>query len=131
MSWRVVRRFLLLAAVVGAIVWWYSRGKPSLRQMVDDLAQPVFGTKAAVKESERNRVEGQAATAISEQSDTQPEVLREGMSFRQVREVLGEPDEIELLKKEKGKPDFVRWTYRAARRVVVFEDGRAVSITLR
>ena len=33
--------------------------------------------------------------------------------------------------REKGKKDRVRWTYVEARRVLLFEDGRLVSITIR
>ncbi len=99
--------------------------------MLDTITRPLLGSKAAVKESERNRVEGQAVTALSEQSETQIEMLREGMSFRQVRELLGEPNDVETSKYQKGKPEVVRWTYRAVRRVLVFEDGRVVSIAIR
>jgi hypothetical protein len=55
------------------------------------------------------------------------------MSFREVRELLGQPTKAEDLPREKGKKDKdrVRWTYVDARRVLLFEDGRLVSITIR
>jgi hypothetical protein len=124
-----VRRLLLLAAVAGAVVWWISLGKPSFSQMVDGITGPLFGSKAAVKESERNRVEGQAVSAITEQSDAQIGMLKEGMSFREVRELLGEPSALKTMPREKGKKEAVRWTY--AHRVLVFEEGRVVSIAIR
>ncbi|HEV2064581.1 MAG TPA: hypothetical protein VGS00_08525 [Thermoanaerobaculia bacterium] len=125
-------RLLLLAIVMGAVVWWFTHGKPSAQQMVDDLARPLFGSPAAVQESERNRVEGQAVVAITDQvSETPIVALRVGMTFREVRAVLGEPNDIETPPLEKGKPESVRWTYRSAHRFLVFEDGRLVSIAIR
>ena len=110
-------------------MWWLSAGKPSLSQMVDGITGPLFGSKAAVKESERNRVEGQAVSAITEQSDAQIDMLKEGMSFREVRELLGEPSEVRAMPRERGKKEVVRWTY--AHRVLVFEEGRVVSVAIR
>ncbi len=124
-------RLLLLAVVAGAVVWWFSHGRPSARQMVDDLTRPLFGSRAAVQESERNRVEGQAIAAVTDQSESSIETLRVGMSFREVRALLGDPNDIETPKSEKGKPEVVRWTYRSAHRLLVFEDGRVVSIAIR
>lgn len=129
MRWPVLRRLLLLAAVAGAVLWWISLGKPSFSHMVDGLTGPLFGSKAAVKESERNRVEGQAVSAIAEQSDAQIGMLKEGMSLREVRELLGEPSAVKPMPREKGKKEIVRWTY--AHRVLVFEEGRLVSIAIR
>lgn len=128
---RKVRRLLLLAAAVGAVAWWVSLGKPSFSQMVDRATAPIFGSKAAVKESELNRVEGQAVSALAEQSETQIGMLHEGMTFREVRELMGEPTAKDELKREKGKKDRVRWTYATAHRVLLFEEGRIVSITVR
>lgn len=128
---RKLRRLLLLAAAAGAVVWWLSLGKPSFTQMVDRLTAPIFGSKAAVKESERNRVEGQAVSAVTEQSETLIGTLREGLTFREVRELLGEPNRVEELPRLKGGKDKVRWIYAAAHRVLVFEEGRVVSIAVR
>jgi hypothetical protein len=125
-------RLVLLAIVAGAIAWWFTHGKPSAQQMVDDLTRPLFGSRAAVQESERNRIEGQAVAVVTDQSSETPiEALRVGMTFREVRAVLGEPNDIETPPFEKGKPESVRWTYRSAHRFLVFEDGRLVSIAIR
>ena len=100
--------------------------------MVDDLTRPLLGSAAAVKESERNRVEAQAVAAVTDQpSEITIQALHTGMTFREVRNVLGQPNEIETPKVEKGKPETARWTYRSAHRFLVFEDGRLVSITIR
>jgi hypothetical protein len=125
-------RLFLLAIVAGLVVWWFAHGKPSVQQMVDDLTRPLLGSRAAVEESERNRVEGQAVTAVTDQSSETPiEALRVGMTFREVREVLGEPNDVETPSREKGKPETARWTYSSAHRFLVFEDGRLVSIAIR
>lgn len=125
-------RLFLLAIVAGAVAWWFTHGKPSAQQMVDDLTRPLFGSPAAVQASERNRVEGQAIAAVTDQvSETPIEALRVGMTFREVRAVLGEPSDIQTLPFEKGKPETARWTYRSAHRFLVFEDGRIVSIAIR
>ncbi|MGH9365365.1 MAG: hypothetical protein ACRD1B_08905 [Thermoanaerobaculia bacterium] len=125
-SWRL----LLLAAVAGGVWWWSSHGKPSVSQMVDDLTRPLFGSPVAVKESERNRVEGQAMTAVADQSETPIETLRVGMSSREVRAQLGEPNLVETLPHKKGAPERVRWTYRSVHRILIFEGGRVTSITI-
>jgi hypothetical protein len=128
---RILRRLLLLAAAVGAVVVWVSLGKPSFSQMVDRATAPIFRSKAAVKESELNRVGDQAVTVVTDQNEAPVGTLREGMSFREVRELLGQPTATEDLPREKGKIDRVRWTYAAAHRVLLFEDGRLVSIIVR
>jgi SmpA/OmlA family protein len=129
--WKRLRRPLLLALLAGAVAWWYTHGRPSFQQMVDGVTNPLMGSKAAVKESEHNRVEGEAIAVVSEQTEAAVDTLKEGMSMRQVREVLGEPNVNEVVSHEKGKAEVVRWTYKGARRVLLFADGRLTSITVR
>jgi hypothetical protein len=125
-------RFLLLAITAGAVGWWFTHGKPSFRQVVDDITRPLFGSPVAVRESERNRVEGQAVAAVADQVSEPPiETLRLGMTFREVRAALGEPNDIQTPGLEKGKPETVHWTYKSVHRFLVFEDGRLVSIVIR
>ena len=130
MRWKRLRRLLLVAVLIGAVAWWYTHGRPSFQQMVDGVTNPLFGSKAAVKESERNRVEGEAAGVVSEQDDRAIETLKEGMSMRQVRELLGEPNVNEVVSRERGKAEVVRWTYKTVHRVLLFEDGRLTSIAI-
>ena len=128
---RRLGRFLVLAIAAAVFWWWFTHGKPSAGQMVDDLTRPLFGSKAAVQESERNRVSGEAVGVIAtDQPEPQIEMLKVGMRFREVRELLGEPSLVETPKLEKGKPETVRWTYKTVHRLLVFEDGRLVSISI-
>ena len=131
MRWKRLRRLLLVALLAGGVVWWYTHGRPSFQEMVDGVTNPLLGSKAAVKESERNRVEGEAIAVVSEQTEAAIDTLKEGMTMRQVRELLGEPNVNEVVSREKGKPEVVRWIYKGARRVLLFEDTRLTSITIR
>lgn len=121
-------RNLLLLVLVAAVAYWYYRDQPTLSQFVDDLTRPLLGSKAAVKESERKRVIGDAAAVIGQQSDEKVGALREGMTKDEVRDLLGAPDRVESLSER--EPVRVRWTYRTAKRIVLFEDGRVISIAI-
>jgi hypothetical protein len=127
MSGRRVRNLLLLAIVVGVGYWIYKE-RPTIPGIIDTITNPLLGSRAAVKSSERNRVQGEASSTVAEQSDSRVESLREGMSRDDIRELLGNPDSIETVKKE-GVVQ-VRWTYRAARRLIVFQGYRVVSISV-
>jgi len=124
-------RLLLVAALAGGVAWWFTHGRPSFQEMVDGVTNPLLGSKAAVKESERNRVEGEAVGVVTEQTDTAIDTLKEGMTFRQVLELLGEPNDRETVSRERGKAEVVRWTYKSAHRILLFEDGRLTSIAIR
>jgi hypothetical protein len=127
MTGRRIRNLLLLAAAVG-IGFWIYRDRPTLQGLIDGITGPLFGSRAAVKSSERNRVVGDATVAISEQVELPVESLREGMSGDQVRDLLGNPD-----KREKEVVDGVeefRWTYTSAARVLVMRNNRVVKITV-
>ena len=121
-------RRILLIAVLAAIGYWFYRDQPTLSEFVDDLTRPLLGSRAAVKESERKRVIGDAAAVIGQQTDESVGTLHEGMTPTEVRELLGPPDRIESLSER--EPVRVRWTYRIVKRVVLFEDGRVVSIAI-
>ena len=127
MKWARTRRLLLLA-LLAAIGYWFYRDRPTLSEFVDDLTRPLLGSKAAVKESERKRVIGDAAAVIGQQSDESVGTLREGMTPTEVRDLLGPPDRIETLSSR--DPVRIRWTYRVAKRTVLFEDGLVISIAI-
>ncbi len=126
MSGRKFRRLLLFAAVA-AVAYWIYKDRPTVSGLIDSITNPLMGSRAAVESSERNRVNSDAATAISEQTDLPVASLKEGMSVREVKELLGNPDSIE---KDAEKPNRARWTYRRAGRVLLIEDQRVVSIAI-
>jgi hypothetical protein len=126
MSGRRFRNLLLLAAVA-AIGWWIYKDRPSPSGLIDSITAPLLGSRAAVKSSERNRVVGDATTAITEQVDLPVASLHEGQSSAQVRELLGEPDKIEQVTDDKRT---YRWTYTKAERLLTLTDNRVVSIAI-
>ncbi|SRR6266496_5729059 len=122
------RKLLLLALVVG-IGYWIYRTRPTVSGIVDDLTRPLFGSKAAVKESEHKRVEAEAAPAVGKDEVVPVGTLKEGMKADEVRDLVGRPDEIEQFKEDGVEK--VRWTYRRLGRVLILRDGRVVSIEIR
>ena len=128
MNGRRVRKFLFLVALLG-IGWWIYDTRPTVSGLIDGLTRPLFRSRAAVKEAEHKRVVHEASHVVGLDQEKQVETLRTGMSEREVRELLGEPDEVERLDDE--ATDRVRWVYKDLRRNLVFERRRVVSITVR
>jgi hypothetical protein len=128
MSGRQIRNLVLVLLVAG-IGWWIYKDRPTVSGLVDSITRPLFGSNAAVKSSERNRVVGDASAAISEQSDLPVGSLREGMSGREVVDLLGNPDSREPVVVEGVKK--MVWTYAQAHRVLTLQDDRVVSIVVR
>ena len=91
MSSRKFRNLFLFALVAG-LAWWIYKDRPTVSGMIDTITDPLLGSRAAVKSSERNRVVGDASAAISEQVDLPVGSLREGMSKREVVDLLGRAD---------------------------------------
>ena len=127
MSGRKLRNLVLFAIMVGVGYWIY-KDRPTLSGIVDSITSPLFGSRAAVKSSERNRVVGDASTAISEQIDLPVGSLREGMTRREVVELLGDPQtrDEEVVDGVRR----VRWTYSRAHRELTFQEDRLVSIVV-
>jgi len=109
--------------------YWIYKDQPTVSGLVDSITNPIMGSRAAVKSSERNRVVGDATAAITEQSDAAVGTLKEGMTTSEVRELLGNPDSM-VREKIEGVERF-RWTYAKLRRVLLIQDGRVVSIVVR
>lgn len=127
MSGRRIRNLLMLAAVA-AIGYWIYEDRPTMSGIVDSITNPLFGSKAAVKSSETNRVSEEAGATLAEQaSDARVGMLHEGMSRDEVRDLLGSPDKI--AEETRDGVHRISWTY--PRRLVVFQDNRVVSITVR
>jgi hypothetical protein len=126
---RRIRSLLLLAAAAAVGLWLY-RDRPSLPGLVDRVTGPLFGSRAAVKESEHKRVESEALPAIEKSQDANIAALREGMTRNEVRDILGPPDSSEEIRLENGKV-ILRWTYNRAGRVIDFDDARVVAIAVK
>ncbi|MFN2387875.1 MAG: hypothetical protein ABR576_16610 [Thermoanaerobaculia bacterium] len=127
MSWRQLRNLLLLALGAFVAYSWYTK-RPTVSGVVDSITQPLMGSKAAVKGSERNRVMATAVPSLQEQVEAPLGTIRERMTYSEVRALLGSPERIEEVQ-EDGRIR-VRWIYGRVRRMVVFEDGRVLSITV-
>ncbi len=122
-----MKRLLLLAVVVVAVLW-IIRDKPTVAGLIDRLTNPLLKTKAVVEESEHKRVIAEAAPVVVGDQDVSVGVIKEGMTYSEVRGLLGQPDS-SVETKEEGRRK-VRWDYRRAGRRLVFEEGRVVSIAV-
>ena len=127
MSGRNVRRLLLLAPL-GGIGWWVHEKHLTFSGLVDDLTRPLMGSRAVVSESEQKRVVSEASQVVSHDEEKPVAALRDGMTDREVRALLGDPDEI-LPDGDSGVR--LRWVYRKVDRVLVFDRHRLVSIAIR
>ena len=116
---------LILAAGVG---YWIYKTRPSVTSFVDGITRPIMGSKSAVKESESKRVVSDAVPAASEGEEVKLTTIREGMKKAEVEEILGKPDSIQQFDDE-GRVRF-RAIYVAARRLIVYEENRVVSIAV-
>lgn len=128
MNGRRMRGFLSLA-LLASIGWWIYETRPTVTGLVDRLTSPLLGSRAAVKEAEHKRVVHEASQVVTLDRDKPVDTLRAGMSEWEVRDLIGEPDEVEKLDDEATYR--VRWVYRDLRRNVVFERRRVVSIAVR
>jgi hypothetical protein len=129
MTGRRIRNLLLLALVAG-IGWWIYKDRPTASGLIDSITNPLLGSRAAVKTSERNRVVGDASTAIvtTEQADLPINSLKEGMTTMEVRELLGEPQRIDPV--PEGGPNRFRWTYTKVGRILTMQDNKIAAIEI-
>src|SRR6266496_2482135 len=118
-------RTILLLAAVGALAYWIYRERPTVAGILDGMTRPLMGSKAAVKESEHNRVVSGSLPIDSDNEEIPVGTLREKMTFEEVRSVLGPPDSVETV--PGGRKNRVRWIYARLRRSVLFEEGRVFS----
>ena len=122
-----VRTLVVLLLLAGA-GYWANKSNLTVSGFVDDLTSPLMRSNAAVKESEHKRIVAEAVPAPEGEEVPSMTTVRKGMKAAEVKELLGAPDRVETLRGE-GR-DRLRWTYVGAKRVIVFEDGRVVSIAI-
>jgi hypothetical protein len=127
MSGRRFRNLVLLAAAA-AIGWWIYKDRPTASGFIDSITNPLLGSHAVVKSSERNRVVGDASTSITEGVEVPVSSLREGMSGSEVRDLLGDPEKIERVAEE--GPERFRWTYTKVARILTMQENKLVSIAI-
>lgn len=122
-------RTVIVLVVVGGVGYWVYKSHLTVPGLVDDLTRPLMGSKAVVKESEHRRVMSLAVPAAPEGERVSTQTIREGMKRAEVEELLGKPDRVEPF--EENGHSRLRWTYVQDGRVIVFEDGRVLSIAVR
>lgn len=128
MNGRRLRGVLYLVVLAG-VGWWIYETRPTATGLVDRLTSPLLGSRTAVTEAERKRVVHEASQVVTLDTEKKVETLRVGMSEWDVRDLIGEPDEVEKLDDEATYR--VRWVYKDLRRDVVFERRSVVSIAVR
>ena len=107
-------RWVLVAIVAAAGFWAYKHRDRFLPAPKTD-AKPAAETPLAEASREAASAGGSAAG------------VSENMTPDDVRRLLGPPDDVTTGSTETGKP-IEKWTYRAAGRLVVFQDGVVVRI---
>ena len=122
------RTFVILLLLAGAGFWIY-KSNVTVTSFVDDLTSPLMRSNAAVKESEHKRIIADSVPAPEDGEAPPMTTLKKGMKTDEVKELLGAPERAEPFR-DQGR-EYLRWTYVRARRVIVFEDGRVVSIAIR
>lgn len=123
-----MRRILLLLVVV-AVALWLFRGHASVSGIVDRITKPFSSSKAAVDEEEHKRVVSDAQPVLHGDQETSIGMVHEGMDGWEVRRLLGPPDT--MTEVERDGRHLVRWDYKAIRRVVLLENNRVVSFSMR
>ncbi len=121
------KTLVVLLLVAGGAYWIY-KTHTTVSGFVDDLTRPVLRSKAAIKETEHKRLVAESVP-VPEGEEPPQAALKNGLTRDEVRDLLGEPERVERLREE--RPERLRWTYLRAGRVIVFEDGRVVSIAIR
>ena len=122
-------RNAVILVVVAGVAFWIYESHMTVPEFVESVTRPLMSSRAAVKESEYKRVLSSAVPAAPEGERVSTQTIREGMKKADVEELLGKPDRAEPFEEEGHSR--LRWTYLDPGRVVVFEDGRVVSITVR
>lgn len=122
-------RTAIVLVVVGGAGYWVYKSNLTVSGLVDNLTGPVMGSKSAVKTSEYKRVLSLAVPAAHDGERVSTQTIQEGMRIAEVEELLGKPERAEPF--EENRHNRLRWTYVRDGRVIVFENGRVISIAVR
>lgn len=112
-------RLIALFVLAAAALWiWKNPG---------ELKKLAPGGSLAAPMAQESKANSQLNEAAREADRASGGGVSENMTPEQVRGLLGSPDEVESYTSDSGKPG-EKWTYRQAHRMVVFENGVAVSV---
>ena len=111
---------LIAIVVLAAGGLWVWRNRSEVKKILP--SGPADTPKTAASPSNSPLTE-----AAREAEKSSGSGVTENMTPDQIRGLLGSPDEVESFTSESGKPG-EKWTYRQAHRIVVFENGIAVSV---
>ena len=111
---------LIAIVVLAAAGLWVWRNPGELKK----LAPGSSSETPKAPDSQPNSQLNEAAREAEKSSGTG---VTENMTPEQVRGLLGSPDEVESFTTDAGRPG-EKWTYRQAHRLVLFENGIAVSV---
>jgi hypothetical protein len=111
------RLIFWIVVIAGALWLFQNRAKllGNLRRADERASTPAAAQDSPLSEAAR------------EADKASPGGITENMTPGQVRSVLGNPDSIEPVTTDSGKPR-ERWIYRQAGKAVVFENGVAISV---
>ncbi len=112
-------RLIALLVLAAAAIWiWRNPG---------ELKKLAPGNAAPSPKASEPQPNSQLNEAAREAEKSSGGGVTENMTPEQVRGLLGSPDEVESYTSDAGKPG-EKWTYRQAHRMVVFENGIAISV---
>ncbi|MGH9442039.1 MAG: hypothetical protein ACRD16_07165 [Thermoanaerobaculia bacterium] len=112
-------RLIALLVLAAAALWvWKNPG---------ELKKLAPGGSAGSPKVPASRADADLTEAAREADKSSGAGVTENMTPEQVRALLGSPDDVESYTTDAGKPG-EKWTYRQAHRMVVFENGIAVSV---
>jgi hypothetical protein len=121
-----MKRLLTLLIVAGVIAYLVKTyGTSHVVATPGSTTDPVGRARAAARASDAATAATNAAGRESEQAGTGS--VSENMTPAQVRSLLGSPDDVSTETLDNGTTRET-WTYRAAGKTVVFENGMAVSV---
>jgi outer membrane protein assembly factor BamE (lipoprotein component of BamABCDE complex) len=111
---------LIAVVLLAAAGLWAWRNISEVKRVLP--AGSVDSPKSSAPSSD-----SQLTEAAREAEKSSATGVTDNMTPDQVRGVLGSPDEVESFTTDAGKPG-EKWTYRQAHRIVIFENGIAVSV---